>query len=127
MKCKEILKKALRLLNECGESDENGDFAERSTYILSTMFSEAARLDKNYRAANGGGTQPPFSPIYTELDKEFPLCDRFASAATFYLASILIIDENEELSDSFYDKYCNSMASISSELIGQAEKIKNVY
>jgi hypothetical protein len=127
MKCKEILKSALRLLNECGESDEDGDFAERSTYILSTMFSEAARLDKNYRASNGSGSQPPFSPIFTELDKDFPLCDRFASAAAFYLASMLIVDENDELSDTFYDKYCDSMSSISSELMGKSEKIKNVY
>lgn len=127
MKCKDILKKALRLLNEAAELEEDGDFAERAPYILSSMFSETAKLDRDYRTANGGGAQLPFSPIYTELDKDFPLCDRFASAATFYLASMLIVDENEALSDTFYDKYCDSMASICSELSGRAEKIKNVY
>lgn len=127
MKCKEILKKALRLLNEAAELEEDGDFAERAPYILSSMFSEAARLDRDYRTANGEKSQISFSTIYTELDSEFPLCDRFTNAATFYLASMLIVDENDELSDTFYDKYCDSMASISSELMGKAEKIKNVY
>lgn len=127
MKCKEILKKALRLLNEAAELEEDGDFAERAPYILSSMFSEAARLDRDYRTANGEKSQISFSTIYTELDSEFPLCDRFTNAAAFYLASMLIVDENDELSDTFYDKYCDSMASISSELMGKAEKIKNVY
>ena len=127
MKCKEILKSALRLLNECGDTDENGDYAERAPYIISAMFSGAARLDKNYRASNGLEDQPNFNPTYTELDSDFPLCDRFVGTAAFYLASMLIIDDNEELSDSFYDKYCDSMASISSELGGKTEKIKNVY
>ena len=127
MKCAEIFKKALRLLNEKGGADENDDYAERAPYILSTMFSEAARLDRDYRAANGDKGQPSFSPIYTELESESPLSDRFTGATAFYLASMLIVDENDELSDTFYDKYCDSMASISSELVGKAEKIKNVY
>ena len=111
MKCTEILKKALHLLNEKGGAEENDDYAERAPYILSAMFSEAARLDQNYRAANKLEEQPTFS----------------TNAAAFYLASLLIVDENDELSDSFYDKYCDSMASISSETCGKAEKIKNVY
>ena len=127
MKCTEILKRALRLLNEKGGADENDDYAERSPYILSSMFAEAARLDRNYRIANGLEAQPTISSVYTELDSSFPLCDRFASTAAFYLAAMLIVDDNADLSDTFYDKYCDSMASISSELTGKAEKIKNVY
>ena len=127
MKCKDIFKSALRLLNEKGAEDESGDFAERAPYILAAMFSEAARTDKNYRTAFGLGAQEGFSPTYAELNSIFPLCDRFSSAAAFYLASLLIVDENDELSDSFYDRYCDSMASISSEICGKAEKIKNVY
>lgn len=127
MKCKDIFKSALSLLNENGAADEDGDFAERAPYILSAMFSEAARLDKNYRASHGIDAQPEFNPTYTDLVSDFPLCDRFVSAAAFYLASMLVVDENDELSDRFYDKYCDSMASISSELCGKNEKIKNVY
>ena len=127
MKCKDIFKSALRLLNEKGAEDELGDFVERAPYILSAMFSASARLDKAYRAAFGLGEQEAFSPTYAELDSTFPLCDRFASAAAFYLASLLIVDENDDLSDNFFDKYCDSMASISSEIPAEAEKIRNVY
>ena len=129
MNCADIFKCALRLLNEKGAEDENGDYAERAPYILSAMFSEAAKTDKSYRGALGLDEQPSFSPTHTELSAGFPLCDRFVSAATFYLASLLIIDENEELSDFFYEKYCDSMASIASETPKTATltKIKNVY
>ena len=127
MKCKDIFKSALRLLNEKGAEDEACDFAERAPYILSAMFSESARLDKAYRAAFGLGEQEGFSHTYSELDTTFPLCDRFASAAAFYLASLLIVDENDDLSDSFYDKYCDSMASISASIPAETEKIQNVY
>ena len=130
MKCSEIFKSALRLLNEKGAEDENEDYAERAPYILSTMFSESAKTDKKYREANGLGEQGAFSPIYVELSEEFPLASRFASAATFYLASLLILDANEELSDTFYEKYCDSMSAILSEIpcaSASLEKIKDVY
>ena len=55
MKCKDIFKSALRMLNEKGAEDEQGDYAERAPYILAAMFSEAARTDKLYRAAHGLG------------------------------------------------------------------------
>ena len=127
MKCSEILKSALRLLNEKGDEEENDDYAERAPYILASMFSEAASADKNFRTANGGPKQPSFSHTYAELGSDFPLSDRFTNAAVFYLASMLIIDENDELSDSFYDKYCDSIASIISETPAISGKTKNVY
>ena len=127
MKCNDIFKSALRLLNEKGAEDETGEFADRAPYILSSMFSEAARTDRHYREANGIDGVVSFNPTYTELSEDFPLSDRFSSAATFYLASLLIIDENEALSDTFYEKYCDSMSAIASEITASVAKIKNVY
>ena len=130
MKCTEIFKGALRLLNEKGATNENQDYAERAPYILSAMFSESAKIDKKYRTANNLSKQGNINPTYTELTNDFPLCDRFTSAAIFYLASLLIIDENDDLSDSFYDKYCDSISSIVAEIPAtQAviEQTLNVY
>ena len=133
MTCLDIFKSALRLLNEIGDEDNNGDYAERAPYILSSMFSNAASIDKKYRAANGLEEQPAFSPVYTELTADFPLCDRFASSAAFYLASLLIIDANEQLSDSFFERFCDGMAAISAEIpsasptMWSLEGTKNVY
>jgi hypothetical protein len=117
-------------LNEKGAADENEDYAERAPYILSAMFSESSKADKNYRAVNGLTAQKSFNPTYTDLTAEFPLCDRFVSAATFYLASLLIIDENDDLSDTFYDKYCDSISSIVAETSASPaviEQTLNVY
>ena len=130
MKCKDIFKSALRLLNEKGEETGNEDYAERAPYILASMFSEAATLDKKYRAAFKLESQPFFNPAYNVLTSIFPLCDRFAAPAAFYLASLLIIDANEALSDAFYERFCDGMATISTEIppsMATVESIKNVY
>ena len=130
MKCTEIFKGALKLLNEKGEAEDNPDYAERAPYILSAMFSESAKTDIKYRAANNLSAQGKFNPTYTNLTDEFPLCDRFSGAAMFYLAALLIIDENDDLSDTFYDKYCDSISSIASELPVKSaviEQTLNVY
>ena len=130
MQCSEIFKSALRLLNEKGAEDECADYAERAPYLLAAMVSEAAQLDKRYRAANGEEAQPSFSPVFIGLDSGFPLTDRFVSAAAFYLASMLIIDDNDELSDSLYEKFCDRMASLSSKapaVPAELHKTKNVY
>ena len=130
MKCTEIFKGALRLLNEKGAVDENQDYAERAPYILSAMFAECSKIDKKYRVANGLTKQGYINSIYTELSSEFPLCSRFNGAAIFYLASLLIIDENDDLSDSFYDKYCDSISAIVAEIPDSqatVEKTLNVY
>ena len=116
MKCNAVFKSALRLLKAKGIEDKFGDFIERAPYILSAMFSEAARADKNYRTANGLENQPRFSSTHSELSEDFPLCDCFSKAAAFYLAALLIIDEDVDLSDDFYEKYCDSMAAIVSSI-----------
>ena len=127
MKCNDIFKSALKFLNEKGAEDENGDYAERAPYIIAAMCSEAATIDKRYRLANGLSSQADFSRTFIRLDSSFPLCDRFASAAVFYLASLLIIDEHEELADDFYEKYCDSISSISSEIPYSSGSTVNVY
>ena len=127
MKCNDIFKSTLRLLNEKGAEDENEDYAERAPYILAAMFSEAARIDKLYREANSLEEQPVFSTIHVQLSEDFPLSDRFAGSAAFYLASLLIIEANEELADFFYEKYCDGMSAISSSIPATVCKIKNVY
>jgi len=127
MKCNDIFKSALKLLNEKGAEDENGDYTDRAPYIIAAMCSEVATTDKRYRLANGLTAQTDFSRTFISLDSGFPLCDRFSSAACFYLASLLIIDENEDLADDFYEKYCDSISSIVSEIPYMTGSTVNVY
>ena len=125
MICREIAMGASRLLGNT--YDEPLDFETRSSFILAAMASETAYLDKQFREANGLDPQPEFDYSFINLDLDFPLSDRFISAAKFYLASLLIIDTNEELSDLFFERYCDSVCSISNSIPAKLEKTSNVY
>ena len=65
--------------------------------------------------------------VFLPLEDDFPCADRFASAAALYLAAMLIIDENIELSDKLFDRYCDIMATIHSEIPAKIEKIAQKY
>ena len=45
----------------------------------------------------------------------------------FYLAAMLVIDYDEELSDKLYDRYCDSVSVISSAIPFEIESIINRY
>lgn len=110
MTCKNIYQAALRLLCE-GEKSAL-DYEDRAGYILATFCTEASAIDNRYRAENGEGPKPPFAKLYLELDSTFPLSDILLPAAEYYLAAMLVIDENEELSDRYFAKYTDALASI---------------
>ena len=110
MTCKKIYDAALRLLNE--REQNAADYEDRAGYILATFCTQASPIDNRYRAEQGDGPKAPFSKLYLELDNTFPLSDILLPAAQFYLAAMLVIDENEELSDRYFAKYTDAMSSI---------------
>ena len=118
---RDIYKNALSLIGEQVSGSVNDDYEERAEYILPAFFCVAKSTDKKLRKAEGKEDQPSFSPVYTPLDNEFPLSDSFVSTAALYLAAMLVIDENSELSDTLYDKYCDNIASIAASLNANAE------
>ena len=115
MKNKEIYSSALSLLDQRGDDGINEDYEERAPYLIAAFCSTVRSLDKKMRKIEGLGTQNAFSPVHLSLDQYFPLCDRFIPAAALYVASMLVIDEDAELADSLYDKYCDNVASIAAE------------
>ncbi|MEE0968467.1 MAG: hypothetical protein U0M06_03755 [Clostridia bacterium] len=127
MKGKEIYKAALNILSETNESSLRSDYEERYPYILALFYGEAEETDKRYRLAN----KLPQAALNVDIEdiseEDMPLCDVFASAAAYYLAAMLIIDENFEFSDRLFEKYASRMAGIYASLPGENEKIKNVY
>ena len=127
MTCNDIFRKALRLLNEKGNESENEDYAERAPFIIASMCSEAEETDKNYRLGKGLSPAASFNRVYVDLEEDFPLSDRFASPAAFYLASMLSLDENDEMADVFYDRYCDSMSKIEAGIPSVIEQTSEVY
>lgn len=118
---------ALRLIGEktgtCGE----GEMEERAPYIAAALCGEASALDRAYRSAFGLGTQAETSDIILPLDAEFPLCDRFAPAAAFYMGAMLILDGNGELYETLFERWCDALAGISSELPFLGSAVTDVY
>ena len=119
---RDIYKNALSLIGERISGSVSDDYEERAEYILPAFFCVAKNTDKKLRKIEGLDDQPSFNPVHTPLDSEFPLSDSFVSTAALYLAAMLVIDENSELSDTLYDKYCDSIASIAASLSVVAEE-----
>ena len=113
---REIYVNALGILGENVDGSMTEDYEERASYLIPAFCCVAKDIDKNIRKAEGAEPQPSFSPVYMTLDSNFPLSDQLASAAALYLAAMLVIDENSDLSDSIYDKYCDSISSISASI-----------
>ena len=124
---RDIYATALGLLAQNIDGEENSDLEDRAPYILASFCSEVFELDRLARRLLGLGAEKEFNRAFLPLDGEFPLLERFASAAAKYLAAMLMIDEDSELSDKLYDMYCDSMATIQSQLPTVIEKLVNKY
>ena len=115
------------MLGAAVPTDSNDLTIYRSPFIMPTFYCEVASIDKKYREAFGLPPQPEFNPTYAELTSEFPFCERFVSAAIFYLSSFLVVDVNEELADTMYERYCDSICSIIKSIPTKSERTSNVY
>ena len=127
MKNRDIYISALHLIGENADADENCDYEERAPYLLAAFCSEAQATETDYREYKSLGESPSVDMVSVPLDVDFPFVERFVHAAIQYLAAMLIIDENAEFSDKLFDKYCDTMATIQSEIPAQIEKIAQKY
>lgn len=128
---REIYDSALRLLGETagGYCD---DYEERAPYIIASFCSQAYEIDRRIRLIEELDEAEDFNRLCLELDVDFPFCERLLGAASLYLAAMLLSDYDYELSESFYDKYCDAIAAlgaavgVSSSEEGAAEAISAV-
>ena len=127
MKNRDIYNGALRILSESMLDDVNRDYEERAPYLIAAFCSDNAEVDEVYRKANSLPEGKEVNAVCVDLDDEFAFAPRFSSACCVYVAAMLIIDENSELSDKLYDKYSDMMSSISSRLPSFVEKISDRY
>ena len=127
MKNRDIYISALHLIGERADAIENEDYIERAPFILAAFCTECAETDTAYRLEKGLAPRESTSNVSLPIDSDFPCADRFVNAAASYLAAMLVIDENMELSDKLFDRYCDSMATIQSELPAHIEKIAQRY
>ena len=123
---REIYDAALALLAE--EQDElSADYEERAPYILSAFMCECRELDGAYRRTHGG-VQTPDDEEPVDLDDEFPLSHRFFTAGVYYLAALLVENENDGLCDRYFARYAAVLKSITdAAALGTSSSIRDVY
>ena len=126
MTYREIYSAAQSLVGETVNA-ESEDYEARAPYLLGSFYTEQIPLQKARDLARGeaAGTYPPC--LCVDLDNPFPLSDEFIAPATYYLAAMLVIDENEEMSDGFFDHYVDAVASLQASLLAESKKIKDCY
>lgn len=127
MKNRDIYELALNLLAEPANHLNTEDYLTRAPYLLGAFFYENGGLDDSYREAYGLEKRPPIHAVCVELDDDFPFVERFAPIAAYYLASTLVIDEDEALGDRFFDIFSSSVSKLISEIPASLEDIINVY
>ena len=122
-----IYENALRLLAQSTAEGENPDFEERAPFLLASFCSEAQEVDHYLRMRTGDRPASDFEKVWLPLDEEFPLSERLAPLACLYLASLLILEEDGELSDRLYDRYCDGITAIWNGIPSVVESITQEY
>lgn len=124
---KDIYKAALSLIAEPIDEEKTEDYLQRAPYILGNFFYENGELDTSYRKFTGLPKRSFVNAVFVPLEDEFPFAERFISSAEYYLASMLVVDEDTELSDKFFDLFSSSMSAIMLEVPAIQEKIADMY
>ncbi len=123
----EIYKSALTLIGQSVSLSDTEDYEERAPYLLASFCNEVCEIDRAARRALGLEDTPSFNRVFLSLDSDFPLLDKFIAVAAKYIAAMLIIDENGDLSDTLFHMYCEGIERIRSEIPFILEGIANKY
>ncbi len=104
------------------------DYIARGQFLMAGFVVQYAKLDGIYREANGMEPKTIDTDIVTvDPYDDFPLCSVFTPVAINYLASGLVLDESEEMSDKFFDRYINGILEIKKELPAKQTPIIDRY
>ena len=118
---------AVGMTGEDISDDCIADYEDSATYLLATFCRECAEIDKQYRAAHSMKATTIPKGACVDLNDSFPLCDALTPAASYYLASMLVADENEELSDRFFTLYTDSISAVASSLPAACSSVSDRY
>lgn len=109
-------------------SRANEDYIFRGQFLLANFVTQYAKLDKQYRQANNLTVkETPTDIVSIDPEDDFPLSDVFIPVAIHYAAAGFVIDENEEMSDKFFDRYINGILEIRQGLPAVQSAIVDKY
>lgn len=124
---REIYDAALALLAE-EQYEDCLDYEARAPYLLGAFLNECNEAGAFYRSAHGQSEGEDEMTLCPDLDGEFPLPTRFASAAAFYVAALLVEREDESFSDRLFARYADDVTRILRDgCPGVSVSIRDVY
>lgn len=123
----ELFENAIHTISESPSQGNVSDYEERASYIFATFCAQCMDIDSKYRSAYGSDSSGSVNATYVELSDIFPLSDVFMAPAIYYLCAMLTLDENEEMSDKFFELYSDEVASIQASLPYSCESIEDRY
>lgn len=123
----DILQSAISISGEVSLA-ANSDYGIRAVTLLALIYNQCAPLDKVWRQVNGlpDSTWVPDTKLH-DLTGSFPLSDIFLGIVPFALASLLVIDEDTELSKQYYSRYLAGLAEIRRMIPASTEPIADRY
>ncbi|MBE6547212.1 MAG: hypothetical protein E7668_07265 [Ruminococcaceae bacterium] len=122
-----IYENALRLLGLSSDAEGNEDYEDRAPYLIASFCSEAEKTDGLLRRSLGLEPTPVFGHVWLALDELFPLSEQLAPIACLYVAAMLVLDEDSELSDTLYDRFCDAMLTLRGSIAASVEAIRDIY
>ena len=126
MRNRDIYALSLALLGEAGNAESTADYEERAGYLLSAYCSEVREIAERMSISRGERAEYD-DPLFRPLDHDFPYDASLASPGAYYLAAMLILDEDPDLSDRLFSRYCDAVSRIASSLPMQSEEIRDRY
>ena len=104
------------------------DYRTRAQYLMGSFVVQYANLDSLWRTAHGmNPVEIDTDTVSVEPDDDFPLSDIFIPVAINCLAAGLVLDENEEMSDKFFDRYITGVMDIRKALPCRQSSIVDKY
>ena len=127
MTYRQIYENALRLICESDGTVDTADYEERANYILATFLGQCAPADRQYRSAHRLSAQTVIPVACVDPDETFVLADAFTTPAEHYLAAMLVMEENEDMSERFFTLYTDEISTLLASLPCSCESISDRY
>ncbi len=120
-----LFESALALICE-DKNDRDGisDYIERAPYLFANVLTACEVLDQEYREFFALEQRSAFDGAQVSMEASFELAQTFAPAAVYYVASMLVLDENEKMSDRLFDLYSGALSNIQTLLEDLKKKKK---
>ena len=127
MTCQDIYKIALSFLGEDTSGKFSSDYEQRAPYLIAALYPILREDDNILRRSRGLPTQENEYAEKAELYEKFKLCDDFATAAAYYVASLLIFESDTARADRLFEKYNDLAKKVMTNIPFESKKTVDKY